>query len=314
MVNSAKTHPKLIRGSSVFDSIVQDLLAGKADKLFDCGDALRGIEIGPGLLTLIGAPPGRGKTALTMQATYEAVQHEPGLHAFVASLEVSAKTLIKRQIAKEIGVKFEAIRFNNLTVYQREQIENLADFRKVLDSIDFLPEIACGLGDLDELLTNGTEPGLLVLDYIQLFGSDADDPKTRAAQTMATARRFCAAGWGVIAVSALSRGATTQKQGRYQGADLGSFRDSSAIEYSGAAAYLLEETEDYKSETPPPIRPMRLQCLKNRNGERKDIDLCFNGPQMFFAPLDSPTESTIAGNGTQQETVPTDDELEAMFS
>ncbi len=274
----------LLRGSAVFDEIVADLNAGKGDKLFDCGEALRGIEIGPGLLTLIGAPPGRGKTALVMQAAFEAVQHESGLRAVVASLEVSETTLIKRRIAKEIGAKFESIRFNNLTDHQREQIENLVDFRKTLDSIDFIPESACGLGDLEGLLTNKIQPGLLVMDYLQLFGSDSEDAKVRAAQTMATARRFCAAGWSVIAVSALSRGPATGKQGRYQGADLGSFRDSSAIEYSGAAAYSLEETEDYKGATPPPIRPMRLKCLKNRNGERRDINLWFNGPQMFFAP------------------------------
>jgi replicative DNA helicase len=282
----------LLRGSVIFDELVCDLNAGKADKLFDCGEALQGIEIGPGLLTLIGAPPGRGKTALTMQATYEAVQREPGLRAVVASLEVSAKTLIKRRFAREIGATFESIRFNKLTDYQREQIENLVDFREALDSIDFVPESACGLGDLEGLLVNGTEPGLLLLDYIQLFGSDSEDAKVRASQTMTTARRFCAAGWAVVAVSALSRGATTGKQGRYHEADLGSFRDSSAIEYSGAVAYSLEETEEYKSATPPPVRPMKLRCLKNRNGDRKNIDLWFNGPQMFFAAGETSGESS----------------------
>lgn len=112
----------LLRGSVVFDEIVADLYADKADKLFNCGEALRGIEIGPGLLTLIGAPPGRGKTALVMHAAFEAVQHESGLRAVVASLEVSETTLIKRRIAKEIGAKFESIRFNKLTDHQRKQI------------------------------------------------------------------------------------------------------------------------------------------------------------------------------------------------
>jgi replicative DNA helicase len=302
---------RLIRGSTVFDEIVTDLQAGIADKLFDCGDALPGIEIGPGLLTLIGAPPGRGKTALTMQATYEAVSNEPNLRAVVASLEVSEKTLIKRRLAKLIGASFDAIRFNTLTDYQRECIANLADFRETLELINFVPESMCGLGDLEALLTSGIEPGLLVIDYLQLFGGVGEDAKVRASQTMATARRFCAEGWAVIAVSALSRGQAAGKKGRYSNADLGSFRDSSAIEYSGAAAYMLEEADATAENEPAPIRQMRLRCLKNRNGERRHIDLWFNGPQMFFAPVDAVTDLFPVSD--EEFPRPTDDELEQMF-
>lgn len=290
--------PVLLRGSVAFDKIVGDIQEGKGDQLFNCGDALRGIEIGPGILTLIGAPPGRGKTALTMQAVYEAVQREAGLRAVVASLEVSETTLIKRRIAKEIGTSFESIRFNTLTDFQRQQVAAMTAFRKTLNSIDFVPESACRLNDLLTLLSDDVTPGLLVLDYIQLFGNESDDPKARAGLTMATARRFCAAGWAVVAVSALSRGQGTGKGRQSHGANLESFRDSSAIEYSGAAAYTLDEVATYKEDDPPPIRKMRLRCLKNRNGERRHIDLWFNGPQMFFSSCE-PITDTMSPVGNQ---------------
>ncbi|QDS91833.1 replicative DNA helicase [Roseimaritima multifibrata] len=291
---------RLIRGSTAFDKIVNGIKQGKKDKLFDCGYALRGIEIGPGILTLIGAPPGRGKTALTMQATYEAVQREPGLHAVVASLEVTEETLIKRRIAKEIGVSFEAVRFNRLTDRQRSKIAGLSKFREMLDSIDFVPESACGLGDLKTLMTDRVKPGLLVLDYIQLFGSEMDDPKARAALTMATARRFCAEGWAVVAVSAFSRNQSISGRSRTKGASLESFRDSSAIEYSGAAAYALDEASNCKGVDPPPIRQMSLRCLKNRNGECRHINLWFNGPQLSFS-RDEPDTDTVSANSSPSE-------------
>lgn len=109
----------LDNGADVFDTVMRDLLDGRSDKLFNCGSAFPMLEVGPGLMTVIGAPPGRGKTALAMQVLYDAVANERGLQAVVAFLEVTAATLIKRRMAMLLGVNFDAIRFNTLTQYQR---------------------------------------------------------------------------------------------------------------------------------------------------------------------------------------------------
>ncbi|MEM9368516.1 MAG: DnaB-like helicase C-terminal domain-containing protein [Planctomycetota bacterium] len=296
-LTSGTLDERLIRGSTVFDRIISDLLAGKADRLFDCGEALQGIEIGPGILTLIGAPTGRGKTALTMQAVYEAVEREQGLRAVVASMEVTEEMLIKRRIATQIGATFESIRFNKLSHEQRKQVAGLTGLRKALESIDFVPDSDSSLRSLESLLNRERKPGLLVLDYIQLFGSENEDAKVRASQTMATSRRFCAKDWAVVAVSALNR--DSNRPGQSRGVGLDSFRDSSAIEYSGAAAYTLEEVGEPRNDDPPPVRQMRLRCLKNRNGERKHLDLWFNGPHMFFTPGDATTDSVTDADAPQ---------------
>lgn len=268
----------LDNGADVFDQVALDLFKGKADKLFNCGEAFPNLEVGPGLLTVIGAPPGRGKTAMAMQVLYDAVTNEDGLQAVVASLEVTTKTLIQRRIAMLIGVDFDAVRFNTLTTFQRKQVAQLSDFKETLQQIGFLKRERSGLGDLESLLAERSKPGLLLMDYVQLFGSEDANAQDRGAQTMKTARQFCDAGWAVIAVSAVNRMS-------YQKSEIGSFRDTSAIEYSGTSAYMLDEAEEYPSdEHKPPIRPMKLRCVKNRNGQPKSIDVMFNGPQMLFSP------------------------------
>ncbi|MCO8121458.1 AAA family ATPase [Stieleria sp. TO1_6] len=263
-------------GADVFDSVVRDLFAGKSDRLFNCGEALPKFEIGPGLMTVIGAPPGRGKTALAMQTLYDVVTNEHGLKAVVASLEVTAATLIKRRLAMLLDVGFDAIRFNTLTEKQRRDLTKKSGFRDVLQNVGFVKSDRCGLGDLEELLTLRQKPGLLLMDYVQLFGAGDANAQDRGMQTMTTARRFCEAGWAVIAVSAVNR--TSYAKG-----DLGSFRDTSSIEYSGTSAYMLDEVGEYADdESKPSVRPMKLRALKNRNGGLRSIDLVFDGPKMTF--------------------------------
>lgn len=299
----------LICGSDVFQQVQDALLAGQSDRLFNCGSAFPGVEIGPGLLTLLGAPPGRGKTALAMQALYDAIANEPDLRAVVASLEVSPATLVKRRLAMLLGVSFDQIRFNRLTAFQREDVANQHEFQQILERVDFVRQEACGLGDLEMLLKTRDEPGLLLLDYIQLFGSADINAQDRGMQTMATARRFCDAGWAVVAVSAVSRAS-------YGKADIGGFRDTSSIEYSGTAAYILDEATEYGEDQPKPdIREMNLRCVKNRNGIPRSIPVFFNGPQMLFSSPEpvNPHEGDFDGFNDGDD-VPESNELADILS
>ena len=54
--------------ADLLDRWRDDVLSGKPPTLYPVGTGeLARIEIGPGLVTLIGGAPGQGKTALTMQ-------------------------------------------------------------------------------------------------------------------------------------------------------------------------------------------------------------------------------------------------------
>lgn len=265
--------------AGVCRSVVTGILNGEADKLFDCGPAFPMIEVGPGLLALIGAPPGRGKSSLAMQLTYAAIANEPGLPVIVASLEMTPAVLIKRHLAGLIGVSYDNIRFNTLTDYQRQELTEAAKtFIDRLEGVKFLKQEFCGLGDLDRLRQAADKPGILVLDYLQLFGPPDDDAKARIGKTMTLATSYCDDGWAVICVSAVNRAG-------YETGGLAALRDSSGAEYGGSAMYLLNEVENPADpDRRDPIKWLQLECKKNRHGPQRSYDLYFNGPQMLFSP------------------------------
>ena len=96
---------------------------------------------------------------------------------------------------------------------------------------------------------------------------------------------FCEAGWAVIAVAALNRTG-------YQQVTQAAFRDSSAIEYGGAVAYLIEPVEP--DDTGSVVRRVRLKCVKNRNAMAKSLELCFDGSRLQFTAFEPLVPGTIS--------------------
>ena len=68
--------------ADILDGWRDDVLSGKPPTLYPVGTGeLARIEIGPGLVTLIGGAPGAGKTCLTMQMVLDALTITPSLRA-----------------------------------------------------------------------------------------------------------------------------------------------------------------------------------------------------------------------------------------
>ena len=71
--------------ADVFDTWRDGVLSGEPTILFPVGEGeLRRIEIGPGLVTLIGGAPGAGKTAFSMQCVIDALRLNPSLRVSVS--------------------------------------------------------------------------------------------------------------------------------------------------------------------------------------------------------------------------------------
>ena len=87
--------------ADLLDPWRDDVLSGKPPTLYPVGTGeLARIEIGPGLVTLIGGAPGAGKTALTLQWVLDALSATPSLKALVCNVEMSPSTLLDRQLAR----------------------------------------------------------------------------------------------------------------------------------------------------------------------------------------------------------------------
>src|SRR5262245_29190325 len=107
-----------------------DVLTGNGPTLYRVGDGeLARIEIGPGLVTLLGGAPASGKTALAMQMVCEALERTPTLRAIICNIEMSPSVLLDRQLARFSGIDLTTIR------HRRVGPENIGALERGLDSL-----------------------------------------------------------------------------------------------------------------------------------------------------------------------------------
>jgi replicative DNA helicase len=263
--------------TEIIDRLFDKISTGAMPQLFRMA-ALNGLEIGYGLVTVMGAPPGAGKTTLAMQIAFESMEYQPDLRVVVCNRESSMEVLLQRELARRTGVSSRAIRFGSCNATELAKLQKAVDeLRPLLARTSSLDEPG-ELPMLKRLLSEG--PGLLILDYIQKF-APSGDAKAGVTEVMSTARLFARAGWAVLALSATSR---SQVKGRSAQDSLqlnqASFRDSSEIEFQADAAYLLRDMEKEKSVAN--VRSTLIECVKNRHGEKNSKLLAFNMPKSCF--------------------------------
>lgn len=283
----AKTKPKAEEGptspaSHLLVQYFNRIKSGELQQLTKQPPALEGIEIGPGLLTVFGAPPGFGKTALAMQVMFDALALEPELLATVANAETTFDGLLRRELTRTTRINSDAIRFGNLTEH---------DLAKITDAVaELIPRMqrVNVLNDpntLSQLLRLRSEPpGMLIVDYLQKFAPSDRDARQGVGDVMAGLRMLAKLDWTIVCLSATSRG----KDGKHDSKqlNLSSFRESGEIEYNADSAYLLLDNGPTNEQTPY-IRHVTLQHVKNRHGAKIDRELMFHMPAMSFDFLPS---------------------------
>ena len=274
-------------GADVLDGWRDDVLSGKPPTFYPIGEGeLARLEIGPGLVTLLGGAPGSGKTAFTMQAVVDALRLTPTLRAVIANIEMPPGVLLDRQLARLSGVDLTTIRYRRLTEEHSGRINaGLATLAEVCDRLAFvrppfdLANIAAVADEFDA--------GLIVLDYIQRIQPPGEhgDKRGSVDATMNHLRAFADAGVAVVVLSAVGR--TKDKQGRSsysgEGLSLASFRESSELEFGADDAFIL---------TPDTESDVILRHLKSRNGECLDLRLTFDKPLQRFTPIDAINTAT----------------------
>src|SRR5437762_6431198 len=102
----------------------EDVMTGNPPVLYPIGDGELGrIEIGPGLVTLLGGAPGAGKTAFTMQAVIDALRLTPTLRAVCCNAEMPPAVLLDRQLARLSGIDLTLIRHRRLGAAHADRID-----------------------------------------------------------------------------------------------------------------------------------------------------------------------------------------------
>lgn len=264
-----------------------DLMTGERPPRWPVGERVFDpIELGPGLVMLLGGAPGAGKTALAMQWTLDALRLSDSLRALVVNVETAAPVLLDRQLARLSGIPLATIRdrdFGELhgerLAFGLDAIEAVADRLALLAPPFDLPSIAAAAD------TFGAD--LLVLDYAQRIDAGPTTDKRNAVNVlMDYLRRFAGAGVGVLALAAVGRTKDAKGRSSYaaEGLGLASFRESSELEFGCDSAYMLSRGRS--------LDESELRCLKNRHGEPRDLRLVFDGSlQRFESPDDAATDT-----------------------
>ncbi len=275
-----------------------DLRSGKGPTLYPVGEgALGRLQIGPGLVTLLGGPPGIGKTALVCQLVFEALRLNPSLRVLLANVEVPAPVILDRQLARLASLDLSLIRHRQLAdehgealTAGLEQLEALCERLTFLQSPFDLANVAA--------TADTVEAGLIVLDYIQRIPPPGDhkDKRGSVSATMDYLRQFADAEIAVVAVAAVGRTRDSQGRSSYDadGLGLASFRESSELEFGADDAFLLGS----RNKSDPSL--LILRHLKSRHGAPVDIPLHFIGEHQRFEPLDEPTDEPAPSTASRR--------------
>ena len=263
------------------DRVLDQIENGDSVKPFKCGDGeFEKFCLAPGTITVIGAEPGAGKTALALQLVFDSVINQPSAKALIANVEVDPATIIKRQLARIGAVSFRDIQDGVLSKYDKKVIEEI-DLCQLNICFDTKPR------SIDEILAHCKKIkfDLVLIDYAQRFNAkNAKDGREATIAVMDKARRIADTGAAVIVISALNRESFGKKNG-----GMPSFRDTTEIEYSCDDAFIMKsEFQDEDSSL------VELVHVKARSRKKEDIRLCFYGEYQRFEPF-SPEElgSTI---------------------
>ena len=273
--------PRYVSGAALLDGYIERIKSGNLPQLFRLGDAFDGIELGSELITLLGAPPGFGKTAMSMQLLFESLEYQPHLVAYVCNAEMGFDAIARRELTRLTRIKSDCIRFGWLNRDDMQRIEEASlSIRSALERVQFDQE-PNHEGVLDLL---DKPPGLIVVDYIQKFCPPDKDVRIGVGVVMNTLRRLAKAGHAVLALSATKRDA----KGGHNSADLSlsSFKESGECEYQADSAYVLRDDGPI-DDVSYHHRKITLAHVKNRHGAKVDRELKFDMPAMAFERIDT---------------------------
>ena len=283
------TKPAFQTAADVFDGWRDDVLTGSPPVLWPVGSGeLARLEIGPGLVTLLGGAPGAGKTAFTMQLVTDALRLTPTLRALVCNVEMPPRVLLDRQLARLSGIDLETIRYRRFEAEHAERIDQALNTLETLAGRLAFVKPPFNLENV-AASADAFRADLLVLDYIQRIQPPGQHADKRVAvnATMDYLRQFADAGVAVLVVAAVGRVKDSKGRSSYagDGLNLASFRESSELEFGADDAFILVPSEDSPEYD---ALKVTVKHLKARHTQPKDLLLEFDRRTQRFTEAEDP--------------------------
>jgi replicative DNA helicase len=267
-------HPEIKLG----DIDVHDLSIRTMPSGFGSLDELLFLKENEGELIIVGGRPSMGKSAFMFQLA-EQVAHSAPVHVF--SLEMSAKSIVRRTIAAKTG--------QSLTKIQKGQVSDaiLNAANKELSSLQYYVDDRSGISVYtlcDAARTAHKRYGtkLIVIDYLQLLRVEKGHSKSTEVGEITSILKELANDLKVpvIVGSQLNRMCETR------GAETGDFRpmladlrDGGSIEQDADIVLFVHRQSRFTGERPGEAD---ILVAKNRNGPTAEIVMRFENTQTRF--------------------------------
>lgn len=246
-----------------------DIIAGKQTTtlstfLHGLDEALGG-GFEPGTLTVIGARPGTGKTALTMWWLRQWFKH--GQKPAFISLEMSKAQYARRELSIETGVFYNRMKeAKSLQDFELRKMQLAADALKANN----YPRVHlknCDIGRLSATISelhykHGSK--VVVIDYLQRLHITGKDNKAGLIGEVVNQIKSLALQYdmAIILLSQMNR--ETAKDGTPK---IHQLRDSGMIEEAADTVMLLHRPDMYGDNNPDMYGKMTIFIEKNRDGE-----------------------------------------------
>lgn len=236
-------------------------------------------------LILVGARPSMGKTAFAMNIA-TAVARRTKKTVCIFSLEMAAEQIVTRMLASEALVDSYKMRSGKLDTEEWEAIAREASKLALLDiRIDDTAGIS--IGQIRSKMRRIKDPGLVVIDYLQLISADEGGRRqeNRVNEVGAISRGLKQLakeiGAPVLCCAQLSRSPESRNDKRPMLSDL---RESGQIEQDADIVLFLYRDEYYK-DNKENQSTAEVIVAKNRHGAVGKVTLGFMGQYTKFVNL-----------------------------
>lgn len=242
-------------------------------------------------LIILGARPSQGKTALALNIAYNAaVGHNIPVAIF--SLEMGAEELMQRMYSSAAMVEGLSL---STGWYDRSKWADLTRVKGCLSKAPIYIDDTSALSITEirmrsrrlssELKKQGSDLGLIVIDYLQLIRGDDSRSESRQQEVSAISRLLKdlarTLNVPVLALSQLSR-KNEDKTRVGQRPQLSDLRESGSIEQDADVVALIHRDWYYDKTDTTKQNKATLILAKQRNGPVGDIPLTFLSSYAFF--------------------------------
>lgn len=279
---------------SFLDDLATTIFSGKQPDAIETGfknlDRMTG-GFKPYEMIVVGARPGRGKTALALNMAQHMLLNGKKVGFF--SLEMNAVSLVKRMLSSLSHVSLRKIINHTIEKSQYENEES-AEQKQVMDAISIFLERDPKLfiQDIPNMrlldirsqarhMRRNHDVDIIFIDYIGLISVDNVRSSAQRHDEIALASRSLKQlarelEIPIVVLSQLNRDAEAKGE-----PNLSSLRESGAIEQDADVVMFLHRESEIGEENQA-IKEVKLILAKQRNGETGAMMLAFDGPVVTF--------------------------------